>query len=33
MKPDEFDIVISKGWHYFNKEYVLPRTHPEFSDA
>ncbi len=31
MKPDEYDIVINKGWLYYNKEYVLPRTHPEFS--
>jgi hypothetical protein len=31
MKADEYDIVISKGWRYYNKEYVLPRTHPEFS--
>jgi hypothetical protein len=31
MKPDEYDIVISKGWHYFNKEYILPRTHPEWT--
>ena len=31
MKPDEFDIVISKGWQYFNKEYILPRTHPEWT--
>ncbi len=31
MKPDEYDIVINKGWHYYNKEYVLPRTHPEWT--
>jgi len=31
MTPDEYDIVISKGWNYYNKEYILPRIHPEFS--
>jgi uroporphyrinogen-III decarboxylase len=31
MTPDEYDIVISKGWRYYNKECVLPRIHPEFS--
>jgi uroporphyrinogen-III decarboxylase len=31
MKPEEYDIVISKGWNYFSKEYIVPRTHPEFT--
>jgi hypothetical protein len=31
MTPDEYDIIIKKGWNYYNKEYVLPRTHPEYS--
>lgn len=31
MKSDEYDIVIGKGWRYYEKEYVIPRTHPEFS--
>ncbi len=30
MTPDEYDIVISKGWTYYNKEYILPRIQPEF---
>jgi uroporphyrinogen-III decarboxylase len=31
MQAEEYDIVINKGWNYYNKEYVLPRTHPEFT--
>jgi hypothetical protein len=31
MKADEYDIVIHRGWRYYEKEYVRPRTHPEFS--
>jgi hypothetical protein len=31
MTADEYDIVISKGWRYFDQEYILPRTHPEYS--
>ncbi len=31
MTSDEYDIVINKGWSYYNREYILPRTHPEFS--
>jgi len=30
MTPDEYNIVISKGWEYYNKEYILPRIQPEF---
>ena len=30
MPPDEYDIVIKKGWNYYNKEYILPRIQPEF---
>jgi uroporphyrinogen-III decarboxylase len=29
MTPDEFDIVISKGWRYYYKEYIMPRIQPE----
>jgi uroporphyrinogen-III decarboxylase len=31
MTPDEYDIIINKGWHHYDKEYILPRTHPEFT--
>jgi len=31
MKPDEYDIVIGKGWRYYEAEYIIPRTHPEFT--
>jgi uroporphyrinogen-III decarboxylase len=31
MKADEYDIVISKGWDYYDREYIRPRTHPEFT--
>ena len=30
MTIDEYDIIISKGWQYYNKEYILPRIQPEF---
>jgi hypothetical protein len=29
MTADEYDIVINKGWHYYNQEYILPRILPE----
>jgi hypothetical protein len=31
MKADEYDIVIRQGWRYYEKEYIFPRAHPEFS--
>jgi hypothetical protein len=31
MTPGEYDIVITKGWHYYEQEYLFPRAHPEFS--
>jgi uroporphyrinogen-III decarboxylase len=31
MKPDEYDIVISKGWRYYQQEYILPRIQPEYA--
>jgi uroporphyrinogen-III decarboxylase len=31
MTVDEYDIVIKKGWSYYDKEYLTPRIHPEFS--
>jgi uroporphyrinogen-III decarboxylase len=31
MTPDEYDIIINKGWNHYEKEYVFPRANPEFS--
>jgi uroporphyrinogen-III decarboxylase len=31
MTPAEYDIVIDKGWRYYEREYIFPRAHPEFS--
>jgi hypothetical protein len=31
MTPDEYDIIIAKGWRYYEQEYIFPRAHPEFS--
>jgi uroporphyrinogen-III decarboxylase len=31
MTPDEFDIVINKGWRHYYKEYVMPRIQPELN--
>lgn len=31
ITPDEYDIVISQGWRHYEKEYIFPRAHPEFT--
>ena len=31
MTPDEYDIIIRKGWRHYEQEYIFPRAHPEFS--
>jgi uroporphyrinogen-III decarboxylase len=31
MTPDEYDIIMNKGWRCYYKEYLLPRIKPEFS--
>jgi hypothetical protein len=31
MTPAEYDIIIDKGWRYYDKEYMFPRAHAEFS--
>ena len=33
MTAVEYDIVITKGWRFYEKEYIIPRTHPEFSGS
>jgi hypothetical protein len=30
MKPEEYDILISRGWTEYCREYILPRIQPEF---
>jgi hypothetical protein len=31
MTADEYDIVINKGWRYYNEKYILSRVLPEFN--
>jgi hypothetical protein len=31
MTPDEYDIIISKGWLEYERQYIFPRAHAEFS--
>jgi uroporphyrinogen-III decarboxylase len=31
MTPDEYDIIIAKGWHEYERNYIFPRAHAEFS--
>jgi hypothetical protein len=31
MKPEEYDILIAKGWRKYEQEYLFPRAHAEFS--
>jgi len=33
MTPDEYDIIIAKGWRFYEKEYLSPRAHPEYSGS
>ena len=31
MTPDGYDIIIDKGWHYYEQQFLFARAHPEFS--
>jgi hypothetical protein len=33
MKADEYDIIIRNGWRFYEKEYIVPRVHPEFTGS
>jgi hypothetical protein len=31
MTPEDYDIIIAKGWRHFEQQYIFPRAHAEFS--